>query len=63
MNIADNTKSKSLDSVMNNWGITQGIRLSTKSIGYNKDKNVYIIPLYMAMFLNNNLTCDAFFTA
>ncbi len=48
---ADNTKSKSLDSVMNNWVVTQGIRLSAKNIGYNKNKNIYVIPLYMAILL------------
>ncbi len=46
---ADNTKSKSLTSVMTNWHVPQGIKLSTKNIGY-KD-NVYNYPLYMVMFL------------
>jgi uncharacterized protein len=45
----DNTKSKSLKTVINNWGPKQGIRLSSKNIGY-KD-NVYCFPLYMSMFL------------
>lgn len=47
----DNTKSKSLNSIINNWGVEQGIRLSTKNIGIVKDKNILTIPLYMAIFL------------
>ena len=46
----DNTKSKSLNSVMDNWGVEQSIRLSTKNIGYN-DKGILSLPLYMVMFL------------
>lgn len=46
---ADNTKSKSLTSVINNWHVEQGIRLSTKNVG-RKDK-IVSYPLYMAMFL------------
>ena len=46
---ADNTKSKSLNSVMSNWGVKRGIRLSTKNIG---EKNgILSLPLYMIMFL------------
>lgn len=48
---ADNTKSKSLNSVMTNWNVQQGIKLSTKNIGYNKELNIYKIPLYMAIFI------------
>lgn len=47
---ADNTKSKSLNSVMTNWGVKKGIKLSSKNIGENKD-GVLSIPLYMSMFL------------
>ena len=46
---AENTRAKSLRSVMQNWGVKQGIKLSTKNIG-NKD-GVINYPLYMAMFL------------
>ena len=50
---ADNTKSKSLKSVMSNWGVSQGIRLSSKNVGISLDKenNIICLPLYMAMFL------------
>lgn len=47
---ADNTKSKSLDSVINNWGVKQGIKLSSKNIGEGRE-NIINVPLYMAMFL------------
>lgn len=47
---ADNTKSKSLNSIMQNKGVTQGIKLSSKNIGVTKD-NVLCIPLYMSMYL------------
>lgn len=46
---ADNTKSKSLKSMIENWNVSQGIKLSTKNIGAN-DK-IISIPLYMVMFL------------
>ena len=38
---ADNTKSKSLNSIIENWGIEQGIRLSTKNIGESGKINIY----------------------
>ncbi len=47
---ADNTKSKSLNSLMQNWGLEQGIRLSSKNIGSTQDK-IICLPLYMSMFL------------
>lgn len=47
---ADNTKSKSLNSVMNNYDVKQGIKLSSKNLGVSEN-NVLCIPLYMAMFL------------
>lgn len=47
---ADNTKSKSLNSIMNNYGVKQGIKLSTKNIGYDNN-GVLSLPLYMSMFL------------
>ena len=46
---ADNTKAKSLNSIMKNWGLEQGIKLSSKNIGYSN--SIMNIPLYMAMFL------------
>ena len=46
---ADNTKSKSLKSIIDNWGVEQGIKLSSKNIGVS-DK-IISIPLYMIMFL------------
>jgi len=46
---ADNTKSKSLNSVLENEGVKRGIRLSSKNVG--AAENIEIFPLYMAMFL------------
>jgi predicted AAA+ superfamily ATPase len=46
---ADNTKSKSMDAVMQYQGVRQGIKLSAKNVG--KSDNVESYPLYMAMFL------------
>lgn len=45
----DNTKSKSLNSIMNNYGVPYGIKLSSKNLGI-KD-NLLILPIYMSMFL------------
>jgi len=47
---ADNTKSKSLDSVIKNWGVKQGIKLSSKNLGSTKE-HIENIPLYMSIFL------------
>lgn len=47
----DNTKSKSLNSVINNWGVPKGYKLSSKNIGIGKDEKIITLPLYMAMFL------------
>jgi len=46
---ADNTKAKSLNSIIENFGVTYGIKLSTKNFG--STQNIDSIPLYMAMFL------------
>lgn len=46
---ADNTKSKSMNSIIENWGVKHGIKLSTKNIGGTENVDSY--PLYMAMFL------------
>jgi predicted AAA+ superfamily ATPase len=44
-----NTKAKSIDSVMANYGVQRGIKLSTKNVGGTD--TVDQLPLYMAMFL------------
>ncbi len=46
---ADNTKSKSMNSIIENWGVKHGIKLSSKNIGGTQNIDSY--PLYMAMFL------------
>jgi len=46
---ADNTKSKSLNSLINNWGVECGIKLSSKNIGEKDEITSY--PIYMAIFL------------
>lgn len=48
---ADNTKSKSLNSVIENWNVGQGIRLSSKNIGSSSNDKIIYIPLYMSIFL------------
>lgn len=45
----DNTKSKSLNAVIQYYGVKSGIRLSSKNIGVTGSIKTY--PLYMAMFL------------
>lgn len=47
---ADNTKSKSLGSLIDNWHLEQGIKLSSKNVGSTRDK-VTNLPLDMSMFL------------
>ncbi len=47
---SDNTKSKSLNSVMNNWNVKKAIKLSTKNIGVTEN-GILCIPLYMSIFL------------
>ena len=46
----DNTKSKSLNSVITNWGVTKGIKLSMKNV-CEISEQVLSLPLYMAIFL------------
>ena len=46
---SENTKSKSMNSIMENHDVKRGIKLSTKNIG--SIGNVLSLPLYMAMFL------------
>lgn len=46
---SENTKSKSMISIINNYGVECGIKLSAKNIG--SVDNISSIPLYMAMFL------------
>lgn len=46
---ADNTKSKSLTNLIGHYGVSKGIRLSSKNIGvHNKIEN---LPLYLVMYL------------
>lgn len=45
----DNTKSKALNSAIDNWNVEQGIKFSTKNVGVS-DK-IITYPLYMAMFM------------
>ncbi len=47
---SENTKSKSLNSLINNWNVQKGIKLSTKNVSIISDK-IINIPLYMAIFL------------
>ena len=46
---ADNTKSKSLYSIIENYGVKKGIKFSAKNVGVKE--NIDSLPLYMAMFL------------
>lgn len=46
---AENTKSKSLNTVIDKWNIEKGIKLSSKNTGSKEKIDNY--PLYMAMFL------------
>ena len=46
---ADNTKAKSMTSIIDNWHVPHGIKLSTKNVG--AAGQVESLPLYMAMFL------------
>lgn len=46
---ADNTKSKSMEAIIKNWGVEHGIKLSSKNTGGNEKVDCY--PLYMTMFL------------
>ena len=46
---ANNTKSKSMISAIENWNVKHGIKLSTKNVGGTDE--VDSLPLYMAMFL------------
>ena len=46
---ADNTKSKSMETLFINYGVSHGIKLSMKNVGGTE--RVDSLPLYMAMFL------------
>lgn len=46
---ADNTKSKSLENLLNEKAVQYGIKLSSKNV--SKNGSIYGYPLYMAMFL------------
>ena len=45
-----NRKSKSMDSLIEHYGVSQGIKLAASNIGRQGDA-VRVLPLYMAMFL------------
>jgi predicted AAA+ superfamily ATPase len=49
---ADNTKSKSLNTLIGHYGVEKGIKLSAKNIG--KGEKIDSIPLYMAIFLHGD---------
>ncbi|MDO5435781.1 MAG: AAA family ATPase [Clostridia bacterium] len=46
---ADNTKAKSMNSIIENWNVPQGIKLSSRNTGTRE--NVVCLPIYMVMFL------------
>lgn len=46
---ADNTKSKSMNNIISNYGVERGIKLSSNNIGVSE--KIETLPLYMAMFL------------
>ena len=46
---ADHTKSKSMNAIIKNYGVTQGIKLTSKNIGVFGA--VETLPLYMSIFL------------
>ena len=45
----DNTKAKSLNSLIDNWGVKKGIKLSIKNTRING--KIETLPLYMAIYL------------
>ena len=47
---SENTKSKSLNTLISNWNVQKGIKLSTKNISVISDK-IINLPIYMAIFL------------
>ena len=46
---AENTKSRSVSTLVDHYGVKRAIKLSTKNIGGNE--RILSIPLYMAMFM------------
>jgi len=48
---SENTRSKSMTSIIGRYGVKQGIRLSSKNIGVSG--NVEYLPLYMAIYLHD----------
>jgi hypothetical protein len=46
---ADNTKAKSMDTILERYGVKHGIKLSSKNLGGTAAFDS--LPLYMAMFL------------
>ena len=47
---AMNTKSKSLNTIMENWQVPLGIKLSMKNVSKGSN-NIINLPIYMAIFL------------
>lgn len=47
---SENTKSKSLNTLISNWNVQKGIKLSAKNISVISDK-IINLPIYMAIFL------------
>jgi len=45
---AENTKSKSMDNIIKNYGVKHGVKFSSNNISINEKVETY--PLYMAMF-------------
>jgi predicted AAA+ superfamily ATPase len=48
---SENTKSKSMKNIIANYGVKNGLKLSTKNIGIADE--VTTLPLYMAIFIND----------
>ena len=46
---ANNTKSKSMNNIINNYGVEHGIKLSSNNV--SASEKIETLPLYMAMFL------------
>ena len=51
---ANNTQSKSLMTYMDKFKPKYSIRISTKNFGYDKDKNIKLVPLYAVFCIKND---------
>jgi len=47
---AENTKSKSMTNIIKNWGVEQGIKLSTRNVEYKE--LVHGLPLYGDIYVS-----------